>query len=177
MPHVLALINCDCFYASCEQAFDPKLRRRPVIVLSNNDGCVVARSKEARQLGIRMGVPLFQIQELINAHDVFVFSSNYALYGDASQRVMSLLQEFTPEVEIYSIDEAFMDLAGIHCDSYQALGRTIQEKVYKEARVSVTIGIAETKTLAKVANFIAKKSVKAGGVLDLTNMLIPRRLN
>lgn len=115
-----------------------------------------------------MGAPLFKIQRLVEAHDIEVYSSNYALYGDMSQRVMSVLREFTPAVEIYSIDEAFMDLAGIKCESYTALGRMIRERVYKYTRVPVSVGIAETKTLAKVAASIAKGSAKASGVLDLT---------
>jgi DNA polymerase V len=167
MDAVFALIDANNFYASCEQVFDPKLRGKPVIILSNNDGCVVSRSLEARKLGIKMGVPLFQIEQIIDAHDVQVFSSNYPLYGDVSNRLMAVLQEFTPEVEIYSIDEGFMNLAGIHCESYQALGKAIQERVYKNTCVPVTVGIGETKTLAKVANYIAKKSERAAGVLDL----------
>jgi DNA polymerase V len=168
MTHVFALIDCNNFYVSCEQAFDPKLRRRPVIVLSNNDGCVIARSEEAKVLGITMGALLFKIQPLVEAHDILVHSSNYALYGDMSQRVMSVLREFTPEVEVYSIDEAFLDLAGIRCETYTALGRMIRERGYRHTRVPVTVGIAETKTLAKVAASIAKGSEKTGGVLDLT---------
>src|ERR1043165_7608259 len=168
MTHVFALIDCNNFYVSCEQAFDPKLRRRPVIVLSNNDGCVIAGSEKAKALGITMGALLFKIQPLVEAHDVLVYSSNYALYGDMSQRVMSVLREVTPEVEVYSIDEAFLDLAGIRCETYTALGRMIRERVYQHTRVPVTIGIAETKTLSKVAASIAKGSEKTCGVLNLT---------
>ena len=169
MAAVFALIDANNFYASCEQVFDPKLRGKPVIILSNNDGCVVSRSLEARKLGIKMGVPLFQIEQIVDAHNVQVFSSNYALYGDVSHRLMAVLQEFTPEVEIYSIDEGFMNLAGVRCRSYQTLGKAIQERVYKNTCVPVTVGIGETKTLAKVANYIAKKSERAEGVLDLVH--------
>jgi DNA polymerase V len=175
MGAVFALIDCNNFYVSCERIFDPKLLGRPVIVLSNNDGCVISRSQEAKALGIRMGTPLFQLKHLIDAHDVQVYSSNYALYGDMSQRVMSVLQEFTPEVEIYSIDEAFMDLAGCagvsgaKFGSYHDLGAVVRESVLRLTGVPVTVGIARTKTLAKVANHIAKKSEKAAGVLDLTD--------
>lgn len=168
MAAVFSLIDANSFYVACEQVFDPKLAGRPVLVLSNNDGCVVSLNSDAKKLGIRRGVPLFQIERLVNDHGVQVFSSNYALYGDMSQRVMAVLQEFTPEVEIYSIDEAFMNLAGIRCESYEALGRKIQKRVYRNTCVPVTVGIAETKTLAKVANYIAKASAKASGVLDLT---------
>jgi DNA polymerase V len=168
MGAVFALIDCNNFYVSCEQAFDPKLSRRAVVVLSNNDGCVVARSAEAKALGIKMGVPLFQIQQLVEAHDVQVYSSNYALYGDMSRRVMAVLEQFTPDVERYSIDEAFLDLTGCRCESYRELGLEIRDRVLQWTGVPVTIGIAETKTLAKLANHLAKKSEKAEGVLDLT---------
>lgn len=169
MGAVFALIDCNNFYVSCEQVFDPSLRRRPAVVLSNNDGCVVARSPEAKALGIKMGVPLFQIKHLVEAHEVQVYSSNYALYGDMSQRVMSVLEQFTPEVERYSIDEAFLDLTGCKCESYRELGVVIKDRVLQWTGVPVTIGIAETKTLAKLANRLAKKSEKAAGVLDLTH--------
>jgi DNA polymerase V len=167
MAAVFALIDCSNFYVSCEQVFDPSLRRRPVVVLSDNDGCVVARSPEAKALGIKMGVPLFQIQHLVEAYEVQVYSSNYALYGDMSQRVMSVLEQFTPEVERYSIDEAFLDLTGCKCESYRELGVEIKDRVLQWTGVPVTIGIAETKTLAKLANHLAKKSGKTAGVLDL----------
>jgi DNA polymerase V len=169
MAAVFALIDCNNFYVACEQVFDPGLRQRPVVVLSNNDGCVVARSSEAKTLGLKMGVPLLQIQHLVDAHDVQVYSSNYALYGDMSQRVMSVLEQFTPEVERYSIDEAFLDLAGGKDESYRELGVEIRDRVLQWTGVGVTVGIAETKTLAKLANHLAKKSEKAAGVLDLTH--------
>ena len=168
MAAVFSLIDCNNFYVSCERVFDPPLQCRPVVVLSNNDGCVVARSPEAKALGIKMGVPLFEIQHLVEAYEVQVYSSNYALYGDMSQRVMSVLEQFTPEVERYSIDEAFLDLTGCKCESYRELGIEIRDRVLQWTGVPVTIGIAETKTLAKLANHLAKKSEKAEGVLDLT---------
>lgn len=172
MSQAYALVDCNNFYVSCERIFDAGLTRRPVVVLSNNDGCVVARSPEAKTLGITMGVPLFKIRHLVEAHDIKVYSSNYALYGDMSQRVMGVLQSFTPDVEIYSIDEAFMLLGGCLYGTPRVvgeLGREIRERVRHDTGVPVTIGIAETKTLAKLANHLAKTSKKAGGVLDLTD--------
>jgi DNA polymerase V len=172
MGQAFALVDCNNFYVSCERVFDAGLTRRPVVVLSNNDGCVVARSPEAKALGITMGVPLFKIRHLVEAHGVKVYSSNYALYGDMSQRVMGVLQSFTPDVEIYSIDEAFMQLGGCRYGTPRApgeLGREIRERVRHDTGVPVTIGIAETKTLAKLANHLAKNSQKAEGVLDLTH--------
>jgi DNA polymerase V len=172
MGQAFALVDCNNFYVSCERVFDAKLTGRPVVVLSNNDGCVVARSQEAKALGIGMGVPLFKIRHLVESRGVKVYSSNYALYGDMSQRVMGVLQSFTPEVEVYSIDEAFMLLGGCRYGSPRVpgeLGREIRERVRQDTGVPVTVGIAETKTLAKVANHLAKNSRKAGGVLDLTD--------
>lgn len=170
MSHVFGLIDANNFYVSCERVFNARLHGRPVVVLSNNDGCVVARSPEAKALGIKMGVPLFQIQHLVEAYDVKVYSSNYALYGDMSQRVMGALSEFTPEVEIYSIDEAFMNLDGCRVGApreLRELGLAIKEKVRQWTGIPVTVGIAETKTLAKLANHLAKKSDKCSGVLNL----------
>lgn len=169
MPSVFALVDCNNYYVSCERVFDPKLTGKPVIVLSNNDGCAIARSNEAKALGIKIGMPAFEIPDLIKTHGIQVYSSNYALYGDMSQRVMEILSEFTPDIEIYSIDEAFLDLS---CFSHYDLtdyGRSIKHTVKKWTGIPVSVGIAETKTLAKIANRIAKKSKKAGGVLDLTS--------
>jgi DNA polymerase V len=126
MP-AIGLIDCNNFYVSCERVFQPKLRRRPVVVLSNNDGCVIARSNEAKALGLKMGTPLFKAQHLVEEYNVAVYSSNYALYGDMSHRVMEALQEFTPEVEVYSIDEAFMGFEDDGAQSFQARGRDIRE--------------------------------------------------
>jgi DNA polymerase V len=175
MGAVFGLIDCNNFYVSCERIFDPKLLGRPVIVLSNNDGCVVSRSQKSKKLGIKVGVPLFQIKHLVDAHDVQVYSSNYVLYGDMSQRVMAALREFTNEVEEYSIDEAFMNfsrcmsIAGRKYDSYHALGVRIRHRLLEWTGIPVTVGIVKTKTLAKVANHLAKTSEKIAGVLDLTD--------
>jgi DNA polymerase V len=168
MKEVFALVDCNNFYASCERVFNPKLEGKPVVVLSNNDGCVVARSNEAKALGIGMGVPAFEVKDVIKKNGVEVFSSNYALYADMSSRVMETLSSFTTDIEIYSIDEAFLNLAGFSC-SLTDYGRKIRKAVKKWTGIPVTVGIARTKTLAKIAGRIAKKSVKADGVLDLTD--------
>lgn len=163
----IALIDCNNFYASCERVFNPALERRPVVVLSNNDGCVVARSNEAKALGIAMGIPYYQVKPLTDKHNVVVLSSNYTLYADMSARVMETLAQFAPRLEIYSIDEAFLDLAGIP-DGPVDYGRRIRRTVRQWTGIPVSVGIGPTKTLAKLANKLAKKSPKAGGVLDLT---------
>ena len=168
MP-VFALVDCNNFYVSCERVFNPALEHRPVIVLSNNDGCAVARSNEAKALGITMGVPVFKIRHLIDSHDVQVFSSNYALYGDMSSRVMQTLSAFAPAMEVYSIDEAFLNLDRFAFTSLTTYGRQIRQIVKQHTGIPVSIGMAPSKTLAKVAARIAKKSEKAGGVLDLTD--------
>lgn len=152
---MFGLMDCNNFYASCERAFNPSLNGRPVVVLSNNDGCVIARSNEAKALGIRMGVPAYQIQELVRENKIAVFSSNYTLYGDMSGRVMSILSELVPAIEVYSIDEAFADLSGIQ--DLHLLGEEITRKVTRGTGIPVSLGIAPTKTLAKVANKFAKK--------------------
>jgi len=168
MP-VFALVDCNNFYVSCERVFNPRLAGRPVIVLSNNDGCAVARSNEAKALGIKMGVPVFQVREIIRKNRVQVYSSNYALYGDMSRRVMRTLAAFAPEMEVYSIDEAFLDLSSCGRFDLTAYGRRIKAAVEKWTGIPVSIGIAGTKTLAKIANQLAKYSQKAGGVLDLSD--------
>lgn len=167
MPPVFALIDCNNFYASCERVFNPKLNGKPVVVLSNNDGCVVARSNEAKALGIGMGVPEFQIRPLLRAHQVQVFSSNYTLYGDMSQRVMETLEQFCPDLEIYSIDEAFLSLSGFASRNLTDYGQTIRTTVKRWTGIPVSVGIAETKTLAKLANRVAKRTPDTGGVFDL----------
>jgi DNA polymerase V len=169
MSSVFALADCNNFYVSCERVFNPKLAGKPVVVLSNNDGCVIARSNEAKSLGIGMGAPLFKIEDVIKAHGVHVHSSNYALYGDMSRRVIEVLTQFTPDVEIYSIDEAFLDLAGFTRMNLTDYGRSIKSTVMTWTGIPVSVGIAETKTLCKIATRIAKKSRKTDGVLDLTN--------
>ena len=152
---MFGLIDCNNFYASCERVFNPALNGRPVVVLSNNDGCVIARSNEAKELGIKMGVPAYQIKSLIDSHGIAVFSSNYTLYGDMSGRVMSILTELAPEIEVYSIDEAFLDLDGIK--ELQSLGTNIVNRVTRGTGIPMSLGIASTKTLAKIANKFAKK--------------------
>ena len=167
MNEIFALVDCNNFYASCERVFSPKLEGKPVVVLSNNDGCIVARSNEAKALGIGMGVPAFEVEEIMRKKGVEVFSSNYALYSDMSSRVMEILSAFTTNIEIYSIDEAFLNLANFNC-SLTDYGRKIRQTVKQWTGMPVTVGIARTKTLAKIANRTAKKSVRANGVLDLT---------
>ncbi len=167
MP-LFALVDCNNFYVSCERVFNPKLAGKPVIVLGNNDGIVVARSNEAKTLGIPMGVPAFKYRDLIRRHDVQTFSSNYALYGDMSNRVMETLQQFSPEVEVYSIDEAFLSLSGFERRNLTDYGRLIRTTVKQWTGLPVSVGIAETKTLAKVANHHAKRSPESTGVFDLT---------
>jgi DNA polymerase V len=167
MTAAVALVDCNNFYVSCERVFDPKIIRRPVVVLSNNDGCVIARSDEAKSLGFKMGTPLFKARGLIEEYGVAVYSSNYALYGDMSQRVMGTLQEFTPEVEVYSIDEAFVGLDGGDPPPREQ-GLKIRERVLRCTGIPVSVGLSQTKTLAKIANRLAKKTPDAQGVLDLT---------
>lgn len=149
------LLDCNNFYASCERVFNPSLNGKPVVVLSNNDGCVIARSNEAKALGIKMGIPAYQIKDLVSNHGVAVFSSNYTLYGDMSGRVMSMLAELSPEIEIYSIDEAFLNLHGIR--DLDIIGRKMVDRVTRGTGIPVSLGVAPTKTLAKIANKFAKK--------------------
>lgn len=167
MKEIFALVDCNNFYVSCERVFNPKLENRPVVVLSNNDGCVVARSNEAKALNIGMGVPAFEVAGLIKRHGIEVFSSNYTLYADMSRRVMQTLAAFTPEIEIYSIDEAFLNLAGFG-PVLTDYGRRIQRTVKQWTGMPVSIGIACTKTLAKIANHLAKHSAGLDGVMDLS---------
>lgn len=165
--NAIALMDCNNFYASCERVFDASIKHKPVVVLSNNDGCVVARSDEAKKIGVTMGSPLFKVHALLDENDSAIFSSNYALYGDMSGRVMRLLEKFTPAVEIYSIDEAFLDLEP-RKNSLDNLAHTIREKMYKWTGIPVSIGIAETKVLAKIANKRAKSAeLREKGVLNL----------
>ena len=163
---MLALVDCNSFYASCERVFDPSLAGRPVIVLSNNDGCVVTASGEAKALGIKVGVPLFQIRQLIQKHAIVVRSSNYTLYGDMSRRVMNVLGQFTPELEIYSIDEAFLDLSHVPIGRLMDFGLAIRATVLRWTGIPVSVGIGPTKTLAKVANHLAKHSQGVWALAD-----------
>jgi len=155
--NMFALIDCNNFYASCERVFNPSLNNQPVVVLSNNDGCVIARSNEAKALGIPMGAPAFQIKQLLNKHNIHVFSSNYALYGDMSARVMNILSNFSPELEVYSIDEIFLKLEGFNLYDLTQYGWNMIDLVKRSTGIPISIGIAPTKSLAKVANKIAKK--------------------
>jgi len=166
---MIALADCNNFYASCERVFNPALKNKPVIVLSNNDGCVIARSNEAKALGIRMGQPVFKARKLIEQNNVNVFSTNFALYGDMSKRVMSLLDILSPEIEVYSIDEAFMDFSGI--ENYFKLGSQMRDTVVKHTGIPISIGIAKTKTLAKVANHFAKRYAKGVYILSRKNQI------
>ena len=167
MKKLFALVDCNNFYASCERLFRPELNGKPLVVLSNNDGCVIARSNEAKALGIAMGAPYFQARDVIRRHDVRVFSSNYALYGDLSHRVMDVLQQMEPDVEIYSIDEAFISLPCGNARDMAEYARHLKKQVNQYVGIPVSIGIAQTKTLAKIANRAAKKNAYHEGVFTL----------
>ena len=144
MKSCIALVDCDNFYVSCERVFNPRLKEKPVVVLSNNDGCIVARSQEAKALDIPMGAPFFHYQKVIRNHNVKVYSSNYALYGDMSKRVMEILKCFSPHVEIYSIDEAFLDLTGFSDKNLTEYGQLIRNTIKKHIGIPVTIGIVKS---------------------------------
>ena len=161
----IALIDCNSFYVSCERLFNPKIRKKPVVVLSNNDGCIVSRSNEARALGIKMGEPYFKAKDIIVKNNVYVFSSNYSLYGDLSRRVMRTLKRFNSDIEVYSIDEAFIDLSNFPDNEVENVAQEIRSTVLQWTGIPTSIGIAKTKTLSKVSNHIAKK--KQSGVTSL----------
>lgn len=164
---IFALIDCNSFYASCERVFRPDLARTPIVVLSNNDGCVIARSADAKPF-IKMGEPYFQVKDKLQEHGIVAFSSNYALYGDMSQRVMTVIESLVPALEVYSIDEAFADLSGIAGASVEMLGREIRTRVLRSTGIPVGVGIAGTKTLSKLANHAAKRWIRqSGGVVDI----------
>ncbi len=171
-----ALVDGNNFYASCERVFNPALQQTPIVVLSNNDGIIIARSAEAKALGIQMGAPAFQIKKLIETKKVVAFSSNYALYGDMSQRMMQIFQDFSPDIEIYSIDEAFLDFSEFQNIDLKQTGNALRKKVRKLIGIPVSIGFGPTKTLAKIANRIAKKHMKNGVVLIDTPDKIARAL-
>jgi DNA polymerase V len=154
---MIALVDCNNFYASCERLFRPDLRRTPIVVLSNNDGCIVARSDESKALGIPMGVPLFKVQDQIRQHGIQVFSSNYTLYGDISNRVMRTIEAYIPEVEVYSIDEAFVDLSRFAMVDVPKIAAEIRRRVWDCVGIPVSVGVGKTKTLAKMASRVAKK--------------------
>jgi DNA polymerase V len=163
----IALVDCNNFYVSCERMFNPKLEGKPVVVLSNNDGCAVSRSNEVKALGLKMGEPWFKMEKIANQHGIIAFSSNYTLYGDLSARVMSILSEFSPRQEIYSIDECFLDLDGFNPMLLMAYGQKIRQAVKHNVGIPVCVGIADTKTLAKLANHCAKKGLAGeNGVCD-----------
>ena len=164
----IALVDCNSFYVSCERLFNPKIRKKPVVVLSNNDGCIISRSNEAKTLGIKMGEPYFKAKDIIIKNNVNVFSSNYSLYGDLSRRVMRTLKRFNADIEVYSIDEAFIDLSNFSDSEVEDVGKEIRSTVLKWTGIPTSIGIAKTKTLSKVANHIAKK--KKSGVTSLVEI-------
>ena len=166
---IFALVDCNNFYASCERVFNPALHHRPVVVLSNNDGCVIARSNEAKALGFKMGDPYFKMWPVIERHGVAVFSSNYTLYGDMSRRVIETLEQFAPEIETYSIDEAFLNLTGFPLTGLAAHAEDIRRTVRRWTGISVSVGIGKTKTLAKAANRLAKASSVTSGVWIIDN--------
>jgi len=146
-----ALVDCNNFYASCERVFQPKLNGKPIVILSNNDGCVISRSNEAKAVGVPMGVPLFKIKDLVKEKNIEVFSSNYALYGDLSNRVMTILGQFSPNLEIYSIDEAFLNFDGMSVLDFDSYGIQMKTRIQKWVGIPVCVGFAPTKALAKVA--------------------------
>lgn len=168
---MFALVDVNNFYASCEQLWEPKLRNRPVVVLSNNDGCVVARSKEAKAIGVPMGAPWFKLSDLARQHRIIALSSNYELYADMSNRVVEVLRDFTPDLEVYSIDESFLSLEGLQVLSRGDLvtyGQQIRQRIAQWVGLPVCVGIGATKTLAKFANHLAKKNACFQGVCDFT---------
>jgi DNA polymerase V len=161
------IIDCNNFFVSCEQVFQPSLKGRPVCVLSNNDGCVVSRSQEAKDLGIPMGAPYFKYKDVIENNNGVIFSANFSLYGDMSNRVMNTVAKFTPDIEIYSIDEAFLSFDHISKKDYSEYARDIRKTVLQNTGIPISIGIGQTKTLSKVANKIAKKHKEFEGVFNL----------
>lgn len=167
---VFALIDCNNFFVSCERLFRPDLEGRPVVVLSSNDGCVVARSNEAKQLGVPMGAPAFKLRALFQRHDIVQFSGNFELYGDISRRITALLATVTPRIEVYSVDESFLDLSALGIESYAAWGRSLRDTIWRNVGVPVSIGIAPTKTLAKLASELAKQQDAYGGACDFLGM-------
>lgn len=177
MKKVFALVDCNNFYASCERVFQPHLRNTPIVVLSNNDGCIIARSEEAKDIGMRMGAPIFKHKDLIEKHKVKLFSANFTLYGDLSSRVMKTISYFTPHYEIYSIDEAFISFDNFDPKEYGMYGKNIQAAIKKWVGIPVSIGIAPTKTLAKLANEVSKKYNTKSGVLNLMEANIDEYLH
>lgn len=169
MENIFALADCNNFYVSCERVFNPKLKYKPIVILSNNDGCIVSRSQEAKALGIGMGVPFFKAKDIILKNNVRVFSSNYTLYGDMSERVMNTLSRFTPNIENYSIDEAFLSLYNITGKDLTKYAHEIKNSVLKNTGIPISIGIARSKTLAKIANEYVKKNSQLNGVFNIVD--------
>jgi len=166
----IALVDCNNFYVSCERVFNPALKRKPIIVLSNNDGCVIARSQEVKDLGIKMGVPWFKVQNLARHHKIIAFSSNYTLYADMSNRVMKIISEFAPNQEVYSVDECFLDLTGFKHLDLTNYGQRIRSTINRLVGLPVCVGVGASKTLAKLANHIAKKCSIFDGVCNLNEI-------
>ncbi|HEY5442307.1 MAG TPA: Y-family DNA polymerase [Candidatus Saccharimonadales bacterium] len=175
MKPVFALIDCDNFFVSCERLFRPDLASQPVVVLSSNDGCVVSRSREAKELGIPMGAPAFKYRELFKTHGVVRFSANFELYGDISERITRTLTKITPRTEVYSVDEAFLDLSELALPNYDAWGRAVRQHLFREVGIPVAIGIAPTKTLAKLATEHTKQKADSAEVLDLARASVGTR--
>lgn len=167
---MLALIDCNNFFVSCERIFRPDLEGKPVVVLSSNDGCAVARSNEAKALGIPMGAPAFKYRDIFERHSVVKFSGNFELYGNIARRITDILSDVTPRIEIYSIDESFLDISKLPITDFTAWAQQVRKKILREVGVPVSIGIAPTKTLAKLASEIAKKNVDLGGVLAFNEL-------
>lgn len=167
MSKIVALIDCNNFYVSCEQVFDPKLLNKPVVVLSNNDGCVISRSKEAKEAGIEMGAPIFKCNEIVKKYDVRILSANFSLYGDMSNRIMNTITYLCPEIEVYSIDEAFVEFDSKNMENVEEYIKYIKETIKKWTGIPVSIGASTTKTLAKLTNKIAKKNKEFNGVFSL----------
>lgn len=172
MAPIYAIVDCNNFYVSCERVFNPKLEGRPVVVLSNNDGCAVARSQEAKDLGIKMGAPWFQLKDFVKNRGLVGLSSNYTLYGDMSNRVMTVLRDFSPDIEVYSIDEAFLRVEAMHALwlSRTAMGQAIRQRVRQWTGIPVCVGFGSSKTLAKLANHVAKKNSRFNGVCDFLTL-------
>ena len=168
-PRRIALVDCNNFYVSCERVFHPAWNNRPVGVLSNNDGCIIARSNELKAAGIPMGAPYFKYKKQLEAMKAVIVSSNYALYGDMSARVMHTLGQYAPDIEVYSIDEAWLDLTGVRSEALDALGRKIVMKAYQNTGIPVSMGIGPTRTLAKIANRISKKHDIPGRVFNISS--------
>ena len=176
MQRSIAHIDVNNFYVSCERVFNPKLNNKPVVVLSNNDGCAVARSNEVKALGVAMGAPWFKLKDLAKQHNIVALSSNYALYADMSNRVMSILRQFSPDQEVYSIDESFLDLTNFSHKNHTNYAQTMRKRILQWTGLPVCVGIGSTKTLAKLANYCAKKRLQYKGVCDF-NAIAPKDLD